>query len=130
MSMLDRRTRTATSQAGFDLTGFGRAIERADLDYLTSAYADDAEVRVVDRDSPPLAPRVVRGRQAICDWLAETRPNCTRRVVHLSQGHGRISYTEEREHLDGSHETSASTAQLRGGLIRLQHTVVVWDDWR
>jgi ketosteroid isomerase-like protein len=130
MTMLDPQLATAETQAKFDLTEFGRALERGDLDYLVAAYAHDAEVRLTDPDTPPLAPRVLRGRKAIADWLeAEVRADCSHRVVRLVEGKDRVAYTEERQHLDGTHEVAASTAELRNGVIGLQHTLLVWDRW-
>ena len=130
MTMLDPQPATTETHVGFDLTAFGRAIERGDLGYLITAYAEDAEVRLTDPDTPPMAPRVLRGRRAIAHWLeAETRADCSHRVVRLVDGRDRVAYTEERQHVDGTHEIAASTAELHNGMIGLQHTVLVWDRW-
>ena len=128
MSLLD--TPTTTPPADFDLVAFGRAIEDRNIDFLVAAYADDAEVRLTDPDTPPLAPRVLRGKQIISDWLrGECSADFTHRMVRLVNGQDRVAYTEERLHLDGTHEVAASTAELENGLITLQHTVLVWDRW-
>jgi len=130
MTMLDPQPDTTLSSVRFDLDGFGRAIELNDLSVLIAAYADDAEVRLTDPDTPPMAPRVLRGRAAVADWLrADTRADCSRRVVRMVDGLDRVAYSEERQYADGTHEIAASTAEVRNGRIRMQHTVLVWDRW-
>lgn len=130
MTMLDPQPRTAESPVRFDLNAFGRAIERSELGFLIAAYADDAEVRLTDPETPPLAPRVLRGHEVVADWLRfDAQADCHRRVVRLVEGEDRVAFTEERLYADGTHEIAASTAELRNGLIWLQHTVLVWDRW-
>ncbi len=130
MTMLDPQPSTSEALARFDLEAFGRAIERSDLGQLIAAYADDAEVRLTDPDTPPLAPRVLRGRDAVADWLrTDVRLSCRHRGVRLVDGQDRVAYTEERQYFDGTHEIAASTAEVRNGLISMQHTVLVWDRW-
>jgi len=130
MTMLDPQPSPGHNPDRFDLDAFGRAIELNDLDFLVAAYAEDAQVRLTDPDTPPLAPRVLRGREAVTDWLrADTRADCSRRVVRMVDGLDRVAYSEERLYADGTHEIAASTAEVSDGLIRVQHTVLVWDRW-
>jgi ketosteroid isomerase-like protein len=42
-----------------------RAIEGRDAKALAAFYADDAVVRIIDRDNPPSRPRELKGRAAI-----------------------------------------------------------------
>ena len=42
-----------------------RAIEGRDGHALADFYADDAVVRIIDRNNPPSKPREVKGRSAI-----------------------------------------------------------------
>lgn len=129
MLILDIPT-TTTLPLDFDLVAFGRAMEDRDFNFLVASYADDAEIRLTDPDTRPLTPRILRGRQAITQWLREEcSADITHRMVRLVNGLDRVAYTEERLHLDGTHEVAASTAELENGVISLQHTVLVWDRW-
>jgi ketosteroid isomerase-like protein len=50
---------TSTS---FDLETFRRGYEEWDIDALLALYADEVELIQIDRDNPPSAPRVRRGK--------------------------------------------------------------------
>jgi hypothetical protein len=112
----------------FDLLEFGRAIDASDAETQIAAYADSAEVEVIDPDNPPSSPRVLKGKSAIADWV---RSNCQRnlrqRVVRFIDGDDRIAYTVEHVQRDGSHAIASSTAELRDGLVTQQHTILVRD---
>jgi ketosteroid isomerase-like protein len=45
------------------------ALEERDVDMALSLYAEHAEVRIVDHDSPPNSPTVFRGREHIAEYL-------------------------------------------------------------
>ncbi|HSI81045.1 MAG TPA: nuclear transport factor 2 family protein [Solirubrobacterales bacterium] len=49
----------------FDLEAFRRAYEDWDIETLSGLYADDVELVQIDRESPPSAPRVRRGRDVL-----------------------------------------------------------------
>ena len=112
----------------FDLMEFSRAIEASDAETQIAAYADWAEVEVINPDNPPSSPHVLKGKNAIADWL---RNNCQRnvmqRVVRTIEGHDGIAYTVVQVQRDGSHEIAASTAKLRDGLVTQQQIVLVRD---
>ena len=46
----------------FDLTTFSRSLLRADLDLQIAAYADAAELRIINPDNPPRLPRTLKGK--------------------------------------------------------------------
>ncbi len=112
----------------FDLTEFRRAIDASDAESWIAAYADWAEVELIDPDNPPSSPHVLKGKDAIADWV---RGNCRRyvrqQVVRAIDGADRIAYTVSRVQRDGSHEIASSTAELRDGLVAEQHTILVRD---
>src|SRR5258708_2890429 len=56
-----------------------QAIEGRDGRMLASFYADDAVVRVVDRDNPPSKPREISGRAAIVAYWDDV---CGRAMTH------------------------------------------------
>ena len=48
-----------------DVTTLARAIEARDAEAITSLYAEDATVTLLDRDHPPSGPQVLTGREQI-----------------------------------------------------------------
>ena len=59
----------STTTATFDLDRFTRAAEERDASTQLSMYGPDATVTIADRISQPGAPRVLRTRAEIQDWL-------------------------------------------------------------
>jgi hypothetical protein len=120
--------RSEVTRRRFDLMEFSRAIDASDVEYQIAVYADSAEVEVVDPDNPPSSPHVLKGKNAIADWV---RGNCQRnvrqRVVRIIDGDDRIAYTVSQVRRDGSHEIATSTAELHDGLVTQQHTILIRD---
>ena len=56
-----------------------RAIESRDGRMLTGFYADDALLRVVDRNNPPSRPREIKGKSAIGTFWDDI---CSRAMTH------------------------------------------------
>jgi hypothetical protein len=112
----------------FDLMEFSRAIDASDAETQIAAYADCAEVEVIGPDNPPSSPHVVKGKNAIADWV---RSNCQRnvaqRVIRTIDGDGGIAYTVAQVQQDGTQEIAMSTAELRDGLVTQQQTILVRD---
>jgi ketosteroid isomerase-like protein len=54
---------TTKTTTGFDLDAFKRGYERWDIETLLGLYADDVELVQIDRDNPPSAPRIRRGKE-------------------------------------------------------------------
>ena len=114
----------------FDLTTFARSLLRADLDLQIAAYADAAELRIVNPDNPPRLPRTLRGKSEIEAWIrSEPAQRIVVQVSNLIEDGERIAFTEVRRYSDGGHEIAASTAELYDGLITRQLTILVWDPW-
>ena len=63
----------------FDFETLRRAIEECDAGTLAGLYAEDAELRIVNRNSPPSAPFVLRGGEAISDYYGGV---CRRAMTH------------------------------------------------
>jgi hypothetical protein len=59
-SFRDPRKKTA---GGLDFETMRRAIERLDADLLIDLYADDAQIRVVNKNTTPSSPFVLRGKE-------------------------------------------------------------------
>jgi len=120
----------SASAREFDLTTFARSLLRADLDLQIAAYADGAELRIVNPDNPPRLPRTLRGKSEIEAWLrSEPAQRVVVQVSNLIEDGERIAFTEVRRYSDGGHEIAASTAELYDGLITRQLTILVWKPW-
>jgi ketosteroid isomerase-like protein len=120
---------TTQARAGFDLDALRRGIEERDAARLIELYAEDAEMRLVDRINQPSSPRVVRGRAAIADYLNDIcGRDMTHRVEHLmSDGHT-VSFTESCAYPSGSRVLCSATIDLTDGRITRELGVQVWDE--
>ncbi|CBG68035.1 MULTISPECIES: nuclear transport factor 2 family protein [Streptomyces] len=119
---------TSTSPA-FDVEALRRGTEEANATTLTSLYADDAEMRVVDRNTQPSHPKVLHGRDEIAAMYDDV---CGREMTHkveqvLVQG-DQVALTESCEYPDGVRVWASSMISLRDGKI-IDHTMVqAWDE--
>lgn len=119
---------TSTSPA-FDVEALRRGTEEANAATLTSLYADDAEIRVVDRNTQPSHPKVLHGRDAIAAMYDDI---CSREMTHkveqcLVQG-DQVALTESCEYPDGVRVWASSMISLRDGKI-IDHTMIqAWDE--
>ena len=119
-----------TEQAiGLDFEALRRGIEGSDAGLLTSLYADDAEVRIVNRYTGPSSPRVLRGRGEISEHLRDV---CGRAMTHKVEneivGGDRVAFNEECEYPDGTKVLAAITLEVRDGKIARQTQVEAWDE--
>jgi hypothetical protein len=111
----------------FDLNAFSQALEQCDVNYQLARYAPDANIRIVDPNHPPAAPRTVRGAQAIHAWLLDaTARNLDLHVTHLVDGADRVAFTACWHYEDGTDVVATSTAELHNGLITTQLTILAW----
>lgn len=118
---------TTTERASAE--GLKQAIENRDARRLASFYADDAEVRMVDRNNPPSHPRVVRGRAAITTYWEDI---CSRAMTHavdfaVTEG-DRLAFTQFCAYPDGTKVFCIATVELGGGRIARQTLVQAWDE--
>ena len=96
---------------------------------LAGFYADDAVVRVVDRNNPPSQPREIRGRGAIDTFWDDI---CSRAMTHkvdsiVTEGN-RIAFTQACAYPDGPKVLCLSVVELRDGLIAHHTAVQAWDE--
>ena len=106
-----------------------QAIEGRDGRMLSSFYADDAVVRVIDRNNPPSKPREVRGRAAITTFWDDI---CGRAMTHkvdtsIADGE-RLAFTQDCAYPDGTKVFCIATLELRDGKIVRQTVVQAWDE--
>lgn len=115
--------------AALDFEVLRRAINESDAEALIGLYADDVEVKIVSKNTPPGMPCLFRGRESIAAHLREV---CGRDIKHRIEdeviGEERISFNEECEYPDGAKVFAATTLEVRDGRISRQTTVEAWDE--
>ena len=118
-----------SKQLTFDLAGFSRATEHRDAANVLAMYADDAEIKVVDKNNPPRSPHFLHGKEEIRLWIEDVfGRDMTHRIVNPVMGDNRIALTEECVYPDGTNVLCSCQAELRDGLISKQSVVQVWDE--
>jgi ketosteroid isomerase-like protein len=110
------------------LADLHRAIEERDAAGQARLYADDAVLTVIDADNGPSRPKVLRGRAAIADSLAEI---CARDMTHEVQffvhDGDRASVGVACRYPDGTRVQCLGAMTLRDGKIAEQTTLQAWD---
>lgn len=116
-------------RTGLDFEAMRRAIEGLDAEGLISLYADDAELRIVNKNTTPSSPRVVRGKEEITEYLRDV---CGRAMTHRIEnevvGEDRAAFNEACEYPDGTRVLAATTLEVRDGKIARQTNVEAWDE--
>jgi hypothetical protein len=114
---------------GLDFEALRRAIEERDAETLIGFYADDAELRTVNRNTTPSSPQVLRGKEEISEYLRDVSSReMTHRVENEVVGENRIAFNEACEYPDGTRVLGAETFELRAGKIVRQVNVEAWDE--
>jgi ketosteroid isomerase-like protein len=106
-----------------------QAIESRDGRMLSSFYADDALLRIVDRNNPPSKPREVKGRSAITTFWDDI---CSRAMTHkvetsVADGN-QIAFSQACAYPDGMKVLCLALCELKGGQIARQTVVQAWDE--
>lgn len=119
----------STHAAGRVAETMRRAIEQRNAEVLASLYADDAELRVVDRNQTPSSPLVLHGKAAIAEFLKDI---CERDMTHRIEqeviGENRLAFLEACEYPGGCHVLCAAVMDLQAGKIVRQVNVQAWDE--
>jgi ketosteroid isomerase-like protein len=114
---------------GLDFEVMRNAIEQSDYDALVALYADDAEFRTVNKNSTPSSPMVLHGKGEISEMLKDV---CGRAMAHHVEdevvGENRVAFNEACEYPDGLRVLTASTLELRDGMIVRQTNIEAWDE--
>lgn len=106
-----------------------RGIEGNTGNNLLSLYADDAEIRIVDRDTQPSNPRILHGRGQIAEMLDDVyRRDMTHKLEGCIVQGDRAAYSESCEYADGVRVLAESMIKLRDGKIAEQIMIQAWDE--
>ena len=120
---MDAKTNAVTGAA------IKQAIESRNGRMLSSFYADDAMLRIVDRNNPPSKPREVKGRTAIATFWDDI---CSRAMTHRVETSiaeaDRIAFSQACAYPDGMKVLCLALCELKGGKIARQTVVQAWDE--
>ena len=112
----------------FSLSELTRAIETRDSLAMRGFYADDARMRIIDRDHPPSKPLMFVGREAIAAYFDDV---CGRTMTHKVESGcvdpDRVAFTQACAYPDGTRVFCAAMAELKGAKIANQTVVQAWD---
>jgi hypothetical protein len=119
---------TSTSPS-FSADTLRRGLEAQSSEDLLSLYADEAELRVVDRNSQPSSPTVLHGRDEISELLNDiySRDMTHKMEECIVQG-DRAAYSESCQYPDGVRVLAESMIKLRDGKIVEQTMIQAWDE--
>ena len=118
-----------TTAAAFDTEALRRGIEERDADTMRALYTQDAEMTVVDRNTPPSRPRVLRGRTAIGEYLDDVcGRDMTHRLERVVVSGDTAAFTQACRYPDGARVLCLAMLDLRDGLIVRQTAVQQWDE--
>src|SRR5918911_1689226 len=110
-----------------DFEALRRAAEQNDAEALANLYTEDAEVLIVNRETPPSSPHVLHGREQIAEYLKDACGRDIRsRIENKVVGEERIAFNEACEYSDGTRVLSATTLEVQNGKIVRQVSVEAW----
>lgn len=105
-----------------------QAIEHRKAQTLIGFYADDAVLRIIDRDHPPSKPMEIAGRGAIARYYEDV---CGRAMTHRIEsaiGDGEhLAFIQACAYSDGTRVCCSAMLDLRDGKIVHQTSVQAWD---
>jgi hypothetical protein len=105
-----------------------RAIEHRDAGVLAGFYADDALLRIIDKDHPPSAPMELHGRAEIARFYDDV---CGRAMTHKIESavgdRDHLAFSETCAYEDGMRVFCTAMLTLQDGQIAEQTTVQAWD---
>ncbi|MFF3501314.1 nuclear transport factor 2 family protein [Streptomyces sp. NPDC003247] len=119
---------TAAGSA-FDTETLRRGIEGDTAATLLSLYADDAQLRIVDHQTQPSRPKVLRGRDEIAEMLDDVYSrDMTHRLEDCVVQGDRAAFSESCRYSDGVRVLAESMVSLRDGKIVEQTMIQAWDE--
>ncbi|MBS1911143.1 MAG: nuclear transport factor 2 family protein [Bacteroidetes bacterium] len=105
-----------------------RGVESRDAELLARLYGIDAELLIVDESNPPSRPRVLRGINAIADYLRDVYArDMSHSIENVIASGSRIAFTQSCRYADGTCVLAANIADLEDGVIVSQTVVQAWD---
>lgn len=100
-----------------------------DAALIASAYAEEVECTIVNRNHPPSNPLVLRGREALQRMLSEI---CAREMTHevaaTVTGEGTVAFRISCRYPDGCRVDGITVSTLRDGKVVREFSVDCWDE--
>ncbi len=115
---------------GVDVESLRRAYEQRDIDLMLGFYADDAELRIVNRLHPPSNPYELRGKEQIAEFQGrifarDMKHRLEREVVEEN----RVAFHVACEYPNGERLLDAMVLELdNSGKIVRHLEVQAWDE--
>ncbi|MHB9857267.1 nuclear transport factor 2 family protein [Streptomyces sp. YIM S03343] len=120
---------TAASSPSFDTETLRRGLEGHTAAPLLSLYADDAEIRVVDRNTQPSRPRVLHGKDEIRAMYEDIYSrDMTHKMERCIVEGDQAAYSQSCRYSDGVRVLSESMVTLRDGKIAEEILIQAWDE--
>jgi nuclear transport factor 2 (NTF2) superfamily protein len=116
-------------KSALDFEGLRRAFEQHDAELAINHYADDAQMRIVNHNTPPSSPFELHGKEEIAEYLRDVfGREMSHRVENEVVGEERIAFNFACEYPDGTRVLAAENLETREGKIVRQTEVVAWDE--
>jgi SnoaL-like domain len=113
------------ADTGLDFAALRLGIEHCDLTVMLDFYADDAELSIVNVETPRSLPFELHGKAEIAKHLRATFGQKTsHRVEREVIGEEQVAFQEACEYPDGSQIVVETTLEVRGGKIVRQTDLV------
>ena len=114
---------------GLNFEALRLGIERCNPELLLGFYAEDAELSIVNAETPRAAPFELHGKTEIAKHLRATfGQEASHRVERdAAVGEDRVTFWEACEYSDGGRVVVETTLELRDGKIVRQMDVVASD---
>jgi ketosteroid isomerase-like protein len=110
----------------FDIDAYGRALEHWDVNALLEMYTQDAEFVQINRENPPSAPRVHRGRETLARLFSHCASVGVKSTVHHAMGGDeRAAAAVTCQFPDGRRIAFNQLFELRDGRIARQTEVTI-----
>ena len=117
------------TSSGLDFEVLRRAVGQRNAELLVSLYAEDAEVRIVNRKAPPSSPFELHGKEEIAQHLRNVASrDMTHRVEYEVIGAERVAFNVVCRFPNGNGLLAAATLELRDGKIVREVDVQAWDE--
>ncbi len=110
------------------VAGLKKAIENREAQTLIGFYAENATMRIIDRDHPPSNPLELRGQAEIARYYEDV---CGRAMTHRIESAvadaQHLAFTQACAYPDGARVVCSAMLDLADGKITRQISVQAWD---
>ena len=119
---------TVQTATAFDVDAFKRSYEAWDVEGLLALYADEVELVQIDRDNPPSAPRVRRGKDVFKGMFEHcAAAGVAASVENTVAGPDRAAATVTCAFPNGRKVQANSILDIRDGRIVREYDIVSGD---